>query len=115
MTKWQKVKHWIETVFFGSVITVFMVMTVINFAGNIKIKERLDLMQHTDITLSQHIKRLRYKVNNLNLDHEHEQQEHNHAIDAKYKRALKDINKLLDVIKENGEYCIRRGDVGCTK
>ena len=113
MSKWQKFKKWAAEVGIGTLLTVLVCTIAINLSGNIKQGEQIDLLLDTNTLLQHRIDNLNHRLSNLNLEHEHELQEHNHNIDRKYKMALKGIEELIKIIRANGEYCTRKGDVGC--
>ena len=114
MTKGEKIRKWIADTGLGLIIITFIFATATNFAGNIKIKKQLDLLQATDLHLNAHLRQLRHVINNINTEHEHEH-EHSNPLEAKYDKALKEINRLLKIVRDNGEYCVRKGDITCAQ
>ena len=128
MTKWQKVKRFVHDVIIGALVTAFIAMTIINFSGNIAIKEQLDLMQHTDVILSNKIKSVRKALSGTKLSSKavNERLEgitreldahlsHEHTLHKDYKKTLASLKELIKIIRENGEYCVRKGDITCAQ
>lgn len=96
------------------IVTSFIVLQAVLLGGYIKLKKEQtmlhDALWHTQQTLSNHIV---YATGKLGANHTHNMPE-------MYKEALKAMNemqrrvsKLIDIVRKNGEYCVRKGDVGC--
>ena len=106
--------------FEGLLITGFIVLQAVLLGGYIKLKQEQTLLHdalwHAHDKL--HVARAElYEHKSTNYAHGHK---HTHPLPELYKKAIKDINKayvklneLIKVVRENGEYCVKRGDVGC--
>lgn len=107
-----KIKKGIESLF----VLVVVLCAPIAIAGLIKIHKELDMLHdfvyHTN-DLARNVSLHLDKVEKAFVAHEHPLPNHSHGLDAQYAQALKEIKQLIKLVRENGEYCVKKGDIGC--
>lgn len=130
-----KIKNFIHNVLSGVLITGVIVLTAVNFSGNIALNKRAMLLTESVsilndrinavMTLASEVGVLQSSVNTHEIrihDNKERIKATNYDINLELKamndyvdKTVKQVNKLIKIVRDNGEYCTRKGDIGCKK
>ena len=119
-----KIKKWLE----GALITAYILIVPVLIGGAVYLKKQVDILHdhgyhlgEEDHRLGELLAKTRLFVNNLeprSIDplaeelsqFKRDYKKHTHP---EYKKLIQEMERLIKLVKENGEYCVKKGDIGC--
>ena len=112
-----KIKKWLE----GALITAYILVVPVLIGGAVYLKKQVDILHDHGYHLSEDIRHTQLHLDKVEMRSlkplEQEvirlMQHYKRHTHPEYKKAMQEIQRLIKLVKENGEYCVKKGDIGC--